>query len=538
MEDDDLFGPNDGLLIGDDIDIFNDPTINTFIDNNQFKASIEFEPQDIVAALVDIGVVSILEEDLFCRTSPLNKRSILDYPNFILQRDYKFKRGSMCAHFFYNQTTRMYFTESSSCINTYLAITQPTLMCKIADSVEKLKEIFGDDAFSFDCIRALALFQNATVQERRLGLMIQGWWKVFKDFRFAFKLPFYWRERNYYMTEEEQEAIEAEFGALSQEEQEAFQEAHMISDKFGFGDLRLDMDFPVISNYGKMRSRMGFFVTIPSSIPIIKGLLGSDYQPTSCRPKFNFSEMFNLAGDPSTRDELDKIVRDFFLCAIDGISSNLLDTSLGNNRHLGIGFLMRTKTPLSVLIKRPWAEKVYWKGKMTFEYLFPHRRKRWFIQYQNPCLFAERNFEDYTEDPEEISTERAMSDLEFLEKHFVDKFFPYVFDTKVRPGIVFMWASRLAYESRKIGFNLGWDTWVRTGERLSDIFVTNSLQSSLDVQKAKRCFAYQWGVYASLFFKIKRWTKEIVISLNANAIASSRGIGQDFLLSLNIESNF
>ena len=537
MEDDDLYF-DDGVSISDDIDIFNDPTIGSFLDKTKFSAQVEFSPKEIMEALIEIGADKILEEDLFCSTAPLNKRSLLDIPIFVLDKDYDFKRGSMCAHFFYNQTTRMYFNPCSSCISSYLGITQTSLLQKVACSIEKIKEILETDFFGFDCIRAINLFKNATVQERRLGLMMQGWWRVFKDFRFSFKLPFYWRERNYYLTEEEQDAIEKEFGALSPDEQEKFQEAHMISDKIGLGDLRMEIDFPLMSNYGKMRSRVGMFTTIPSSLPLIKGLLGSDYIPKKCRPSFNLEQMFDLAGSPATSDEAMKMAKDFLLCAIDGISSNLLDTDLGNNRHLGLGFLMRTKTPLSVLIKRPWAEKVYWKGKMTFEYLFPRRRQRWFVECQNPCLFAERNFQEYEDDPDNITEEKAKSDLEFLEKHFVDKLFPYVFETKVRPGIVFMWASRLSYEARRIGFHLGWDTWVQTGERLSDIFVTNELASKLDIGRAKRCFAYQWSLYGSLFFKVKRYNKELIISLNAEGVASNRGIGSDFILSLNIESNF
>ena len=70
------------------------------------------------------------------------------------------------------------------------------------------------------------------------------------------------------------EAIEAEFGALDPQTENDFAENHLISDRFGFGDLRLYFDYPIFSDSGDLETRLGLFSTVPMAASIIKGLKG------------------------------------------------------------------------------------------------------------------------------------------------------------------------------------------------------------------------------------------------------------------------
>jgi len=533
MEDNELFGN------GGEYDIFNNEDVNAILDTTIFKVGEQVSPKEVVAALVEISVVKLLEEDLFLSTAPLNKRSLVTYPLFLCDKDYALK-WDIGVNLFYNQTTRMNFTYDSSCLFCYLGLLQPNLIDKINGAIDKIREILGQD-FDFDTIGTLSLFKHATCNERRVGIMLQGL-REYRDVRFHFKFPFYWRERNYYLTPAEQEEIEREFGALDPDQQEEFQAEHLISDRLGFGDFRFEVDFPVGRQKKGFYWRAGVLTTLPINIAIIDGLMGSVYKKCQSRPSFSFEELFSLATDPETRPEAEKIAEDFFLCALDCMSNTFLDTTLGRDRHLGVGALFRSKVPFSTLIKKSWAEQVFYKGNITFEYLFPYMKCRNFIECPDIQAFLDRHFEDYDDEElvDEITEARARDDLEFLEEKFVDKFFPYVYMTKVRPRIELTWSNKLSYEppSKIFGLHLGLDFWIKSGERLSNVSASCERKKRLDYCKATRGLAYQWRGLGEFIFRVKRQTKDLYLSLNIDGAFASKGIGKDFMVTFNIESNF
>jgi len=184
---------------------------------------------------------------------------------------------------------------------------------------------------------------------------------------------------------------------------------------------------------------------------------------------------------------------------------------------------------LRLIINRCWAEHIYFKGKLTLEYLFPAHECRWFIEKNDPFIFEVRDFEN---------NELAEENLAFLEKMFVDKFYPYVYDTKVAPGFIFMWASKFTYESKRWGIHLGWDTYVQTREKLWEVCAPSKQVVLLDLEKARKPWAYQWDVFGTLFFKTKRKKSDLYIGLHGEKTVSSRGIGKPFKVVLSFERNF
>lgn len=534
MDDSDLFG--DMGDIGED-DIFGNPDVDNFLKSNKFNINRKITPKDIIQALVEIDAIKLLEETFFLSTAPLNKRNLVTYPLFLCDKEYKFK-WDIGVNIFYNQTSRIYFSQDSSCVFCYLGLLQQSLINKIVCSIEKIEEIFGQD-FDFDLVGSLCLFKNATCQERRVGVMLQGL-SSYRDVNFHFKFPFYWRERNYYQTSAEREAIERELGALDPDNQQRFQADHMISDRLGFGDFRFEVDFPIGEYKRGFSWRAGFLTTLPVNISIIDSLMGSVYHKRKCRPTFSFLDLFEWARDPTTRCLVEKLVGDFFLCALDGISNTFLDTTLGRGRHLGLGLVMRSKIPFDALIKKAWAKKFFYKGNITFEYLLPCTPWRYFIECPDPQAFADRHFEDYDDEEliDEITGARARDDLEFLEQKFVDKFYPFVYQTKVKPGVELTWVNKVSYESRGFCFHLGTDFWVKSGEKLSNVCASRDKLKKLDFCKATRRFAYQWRGLGEFIFKVKRPTKDLFLSLNIDGAFVSKGIGKDFMITFNIESNF
>jgi len=523
----------------------NNPTIGDYLDNQQFDITRKTDAKTILELLVSVDAQKLLQEYLFLKTNILNKRSLLDNPLFIMNKRYDYGTWVLGCTLFFEQTTRMHFTkpcncssnrkykyETASCIKTYLGITQPSLLSILTGIEEKIIGDFGVEIFSF--AKALRLFENATAQERRAGFFFSLMGQ-YKKIDFRFKVPFYYSIRNFYLTDEEQTAISNEFGESDDEEGLRFARNHLISDRLGLGDLRFEFDFPIgCPTTEEMHFKAGAFATIPTAVSMVKGLYGQVFCPQIRRPKIDFVEIFDLAQNDNTRCQAIEIGKNFALNALNGISSMLIDTDLGNNRHFGLGVLLKTKTPVSSIFNRWWTRNLYFKGKMTVEYLFPAMEYRWFVEECKSELFEQYDFEDV----EEQSEAQAANTLAFLEKMFVDMFYPYVYKTKVAPGFIFMWASKLTYEAKRWGIHVGWDTWLQSREVFDEICAPSSQIGSLDIEKARRPWGYQWNVFGSLFYKKQNKKSRLYIGLNGEVTVSSRGIGKPFKLTLSFERDF
>ncbi|MFC1842735.1 hypothetical protein ACFLYU_03705 [Candidatus Dependentiae bacterium] len=534
---------SDGL---GDFDIFADDNtlVGDFLDNNEFEITRQSTPEGILEILIDIVKADrILQEDIFLRTNRLNKRSLLDNSLFLMDKDYCYGNWILGVSLFFDQTSRMHFTkpcstgkrkqkyEIASCIKSYLALTSPTLFCVIKDLESEIKELLPD--FDIDCIRALCLFKNATAQERSAGLFFSFMGKI-RKFNFRFKAPFYYKIRNFFLTDEERKAISREFGESDEKEGMKFARRHIISDQLGLGDLRFDFDYPVYAGCRVGRDlevRLGMFSTIPTNVAVVKGLYGNCFKPICCRPSISFLDIFDMLQHDNTRQQAITIAKNFALNALNGISSLLLDSSLGNNRHFGLGFMSKTKIPFRSIFNRSWLGNVFYRGKLSLEYLFSAKEYRWFVEKNDviAAQFAVRDFED---------EDKAAENLAFLETMFTDKFYPFVYKSKVYPGFIFTWVAKLAYESKRWGIHLGWDAWAQTREKIDEICAKKGQLASLDVEKARRPWAFQWTLLGSVFFKTERRKSNLYVGLNAEKTVSSRGIGRPFKVTLSFERNF
>lgn len=503
--------------------------VGNILDNTEFSIVRNSDAGALIELFLSAGADKILLEDIFLRTNPFVKRSLLDNSLFLMDKNYNDGKWVLGVSLFFDQSSRMYFSGKSSCIQSYLALTKKTLI----SAINEVTNFFPSS--DFDIEKVLALFKNATAQERRAGLFFSFLGQI-KRVDFRFKIPFYYRERNFFLTDEERKAIENEFGKSDPAEGLKFARKHLISDQLGLGDLRFEFDFPIGTSSAGVDFRLGMFTTIPTGVAVVKGLYGEVFRPKRCRPKISFEEIFELAQETDIRGQAVEIARKFVLNALDGISSILLDTSLGNGRHYGLGILFKSDAPLRPIIDRSWTENIFFKNRISVEYLFPKTHPRWYIEKNDPSIFDEREFIVDESDPDK--EEKDKDNLAFLEKMFVDKFYPYVYDTKVSPGAIFMWVSKLTYEGRRWGIHIGSDLWVKSKEKLCEICAPASQISLLDVQRATRPWSYQWSLFGSLFFKTERRKSNLYIGLNAEKTVASRGIGKPFKVTLSFERNF
>jgi len=168
------------------------------------------------------------------------------------------------------------------------------------------------------------------MQERRGGFML-GVAHANGRFNLEFKTPLYYLERNFFVTPEEQEILESFFGPSDPEQQK-----HFISDRVGFGDTRLTIGFFAVED-DRLQLNVGGEATIPTQIAFKKGLLGSHFKKNSNHPIFNILELFQMVFcEVKDVSQIEAITINFLLSSFDKLSANLLQTSLGNNGHLGL----------------------------------------------------------------------------------------------------------------------------------------------------------------------------------------------------------
>lgn len=520
-------GVDDEINFDDFIQQFNTSPTEMFEDTAAISGSARAIPTPPVAVnlLYQLGIISFLETEYFyLQTNSLNKRNVLDLPVFVEPCDQR--PGTVGVHLFFNKTDRNYFTENSSSVSSYLALQKQSTLDKLDIINQNVRNILMVNDFTVNIAQMFSLFSNFTVEQREAGFMFNGGYNNNCWCLQAF-LPLYYLERNYFVTEQEQQEIKRVLGDSNDMN---FAREHLISDKFGFGDLRVDIGYDICDTC-KIATQAGPFFDFPTNCAWKKGIIGSSFIKNCQRPELNV--LLLLQQDEGTvQPEQQQAFQDFALGAIDQLSANLLEASLGNGRHMGIGGFVKTRTNLGPFINMAWADPITFNSHVFLEYFLPAKTKRCFISQKDVAGFAAFSFESPT-------TEEAAQAVVFLEQQFIDLFYPFVFYAKSWPGFVFKWTTEGAIKYKRWRIAAGSDMWMRSAEKLTgiqrDIFST---PLPLLVDKATAPFAYQSKVFGSVAYKVKRMSYDFSMGLLFDTTVNSIGIGRDYTVSLHFEANF
>lgn len=523
-------------------DFIGEPAFFDSIEYDLFEADIssqlrKVDPDVIVPILISqADILQILQENLYLHTNELNKRPLLDRPMFedfvrIYLCDCCFAGGQIFA----SMMSRGNFTKMSTNLDSYLALQEPSLISKLENVVAKLKPLFANPADNIDITKLLGLFRNMTVQERSAGIMLFGG-RYWDKNRLMVQVPFYYLERNFSLTDEERVLVEAEFGKMDPEAQEEFQHDHLISDKLGFGDLRIQFDTcigeqPYSFLYG------GLFTTLPTAFALINGLKGSTFPKPCSYPTFSFTELFDLALDPTPANQQKAfdIIGDFLLGAVDRLAANLLDTPLGNGGHVGIGAYLTLDIPFSRWIDEPWAQNAVFENRITLEYLFPKKEKRFFINKINPQDFNPSNFINPL-DPV-IDPVKAAADLAFLESHFVQRLYLRAFSVTIYPRPIFRYITKVSYLGETIIATIGLDSWLQGSDGISHI-KNRQIQSEVCFPKVFPPIAYQADIFGSITYNSGENEDGWLFTLSGDSTFFRRGMGKLWGVALGFERLF
>lgn len=522
----------------EDFSFFNDPQdahLDALIAQEAVNAPNN--PAIPVECLIRSGGIGVLQEPIFLNTNPIRSRSLLDYPDYLPQRIYE-KGWTIGSHLFFNETYRCVFDGNSTNISSYLAIQSPTLLEKLNKCADLLGSILP-----FSPPTLLSLFKNATISERRTGFMFHTQ-RQWNNTRFRAMTPLYYLERNFFLTECEQRAIEKVLGKTSQDEQYLFAKQHLISDKFGLGDTRLTIDTTVYESENLMVN-IGGLMTLPTAFTIGKNWLGSTFKKVEERPILDIEKLFfQLMGTQPEKAAAQDAAKKFGFGILDNLAANLLTTKLGNNGHIGIGAYYEAKTKLQKFIKLPWAQNFTIRSRASAEYLLPKTETRSFVVCNDAQLFEQFDLNRSIEEiVKQIETDPAYAQavLTFLENQLVDRLYPFAFKAQVNPGVILRTTSKIFYDVRNWGFYFGSDFWFQSSEYIKNVRICRESDNrplNIDLDKARNKWAYESKIIGGAFWKVDRDNHEWLLGLNGDCTTFGSGIGNNFTLSFNMEVNF
>jgi hypothetical protein len=513
----------------------------------------QIDVKTILGLLNSIGAFSLLEQDFYRRTNPFAQRTLLDLPLWEIHECQEPRHWIVGFDIFWNHLHRSVFCDWSTNIKSYLDLEQETIFQALDEITPQIRALFPNAALIDNILNTtrvqqlLTLFENFTVQQRRLGFMFHAW-RQWQRAEIRMLWPLYYLERNLFVEPDEQAAIENQFGALDPIAAHQFEANHAISDTFGFGDFRLEVDYAAYVSDG-FALRAGAFCTLPISFALVKGIRGTTFNQQAGQPTFSLQSLFDLIPadfnfDSITAEDLQtarqivigdicKNKNGFFLGALDRLNAVLLESSLGNYRHIGIGLFLRSRTALSTLLEEyEWAYHISLNNRISVEYVTPAREPRFFIKRNTPDEFSARNFN--TNDPQE-----QLDNLTFIETELVDKFYPFAITTTVQPGVIIHWMSRWCFSGEIWDISIGSDVWVQTHEKLKSLHCADAtLRAKLDLDHAANGLVYQVKSFAGFGIKINRPTYDALIGINAEGTSWAKGIGKDITAAINIEFNF
>jgi hypothetical protein len=476
----------------------------------------------LVPAAQECGIVNILKENFYCKTHPLNHRSLLDEPLLHSSRaeDHKWQ---LTLSLFYNQTTKAFFDQQCDTIAAYLAFENESLISKIAKTFnnimtqEDCRSVFIDimnldpSVFDINVAQVASAFGNATIQDRRFGFLFEA--QKNKDrWTLGAKIPLYYLERNFFLTDNEQQELQDTgiFPEGSRDQSLQFAREHLIGDKAGLGDTRVSLAYNIIQD-ANIHLFGGGYLTVPTAFALQKGLFGSEFFKCAPDPDFDVCNLANIDADATFKN----FGKDF----INKISSHVLEQPLGNSGHLGLGLFCEQRCH--------W-HYVSWYNYGSFEFLFPGSEKRLFVKKVNLTAFDNRNF---SSDDEEI----AENNLRFLKDRVFDMLFPQCLNTYVQPGPIVIARSIIACPIQQWHFKAGSDFWFQGKEHLKFMDITKGDLSKFSLSKGIKQNAYQLKILGGVSYTLNKANRDWVVSLNGDNTLASSGIGKDFMITVRLD---
>jgi hypothetical protein len=475
-----------------------------------------------------IQLQNILRQfNLYNHTYPLVIRDLHTIPTLQPLLTCTDRKWSFALEPFYNQTTKCFYTPCSSKILSYIGLLAQEDFLEIIDV---------DDFTNVDIPDVLSLFGQMTMEERRLGAMVQGWFQH-NRWTASVALPIYYIEHNFQLTQKRKDALEnaALFAGspsvnLPGLDLDTFTNQHLVRDRAGIGDLRIQ-GFYDISHYEDRPVNIGLELTFPTAWTAKRGIIGGNFCKTSPIPEIDYQTIFDFYGgtlegfgkSPKTcKLELAELVVGYGIATLDRLTSILGDSSLGLQHFKG-GPVVYTTQPLC------WRTSLDLYGELQWS--APHQELRFFRIKKNQLEF----FRNYTS----IDPVVAEANLQFLDQQSTNFLYPTAVKISTRPGMMFHINGALTTEWHPIlSTTLGYDYWSQRKEKLGKISCRVTPGDPLDLCAGMQHSAREGKIFGNVMTKLCELNYDILIVLRGDLSVQNRGIGKSFTLGVDFVFDF
>ncbi|MDP3788717.1 MAG: hypothetical protein Q8Q60_05385 [Candidatus Chromulinivorax sp.] len=463
---------------------------------------------------------ALLNIPIYQQTSPIRNRPILEEP-FTLPYGFDLRDNhAISFQFFFNVWSHKNFTKDSTSLGSYFLLGNPLRIAEL----EFIDDLFdGDNVANF--AKALILFDPATVQENRMGGVFESH-VIHNNTVLTVQLPVLYAERNLYLTPSQKAAISiSSLGSMLTTDgvdENDFIYKHIVMDQFGIGDLKFKAMYEIHAT-DTFDIDLGGFVILPTATALKQGIIGVWFDQNNDRAYFDLATI-DLSAPLTTQNQDD--VANFFLAAIDKLSSNILNCPLGNNGHVVI----------APSINFDWYFARNWRFSNDFslQVPLPAQEQRFYQKIQSQAEFLN----DYNVAFDAGATD-PITFVNYVNAQLQDLLFPYVFPTMVFPGIVFNSTNQFAYEFNTCNFYIGSNFWYQGPEHLQSFpNIQNNQDFSYEYAQAAAASAAQEKLFAKVSYNCNSTNYSWSLSAYGDITVWNSGIGNDFTLGLSIDGKF
>ncbi len=481
-----------------------------------------------------VNLPQVLDPSIYKKTLVPLDRNIFNYPNTLLVSYQFLAQQQFTTHLFINVTPRKNFRDSQDCIqgtrlDSYLNIRSKGLLT----TLDNLLELISDEELKnklkrLDTDKLLWAFEQAHLEERRLGVLGHYYKQISEKSYFQAKLPLYWMIRNLNYDKQYKDIMQQELGEFINNgtgdsfDENAFARKHFVFDALGLGNLRLTYNH-IVWEGNNWHLDLGASLILPTDYQFARGLYGTYFFPSNKHPNL---DLCNIASSILSGEAETKQVEKYFLSALDHLSSMLLQCNLGYNKHLGFDII---GTAFWQIIP-----DLSFNTQYCVELLLPKEEQRFFVP-KNKGDFSEI----YNALPQATTAEQQAK-LIFLEARLNELLFPKVLDVKLFPGFIFHSTSCLQKTFRNWNFNIGTNSYYQTNEQINAFYgLKREAIDLLDIEKSLNETLVQFKVFGKIhrIFHTRRH-HDISLSIWADGTLYNNSLGNDYSLGIAFDAKF
>ncbi len=494
-------------------------------------------PAEIVESVTSGGLFPLKLQNLLLYnaykfTYPLVIRTLHDLPSL---RPWYGCQDKLCLYgiFFLNEMFHANFTRCGTRLQDYLFIAEEdALVGEISSALPNIAQI-------------VPLFNTSRLQMHRLGVML-GASKCFGNLRFNGAVPLYYAAWNFYLTPEQVDALNAtpffNGGKPLTNEQTAtvgysvfdpntFIDRYLVSDKFGFGDIRLYLDY-LFCTETRCPFRVGGMLTLPNNTVIRHSIIGNKFSKCYPGPGLNLAQIADLAcciladENPDSlvaQNELVGLSQSYGLQFLERLSATVLENQLGQ-RYVSYGALFETFIGVTD----------YTNFCIFFEWdqFLKGHEDRPVRLVLTPSQSIDRDYADEAQ---------ANDNLTFLQQRTINILFPPIANIQVKEGDIFKFRLYSQTNWRVTQWDIGYDLWYQAKEQVLTCCSCALPTAQLDIVTAAKPSALQGKLFGHVnVIKAPDYETDFGwrLGLKGEGTINNYGIGKDWLVGIDFVADF